>query len=294
MAKQIGPINYKKYLSEKRSCIICNNNNFRLWGKADIFDVVQCINCGLVFVNPCLNEEGLGLVYLNHHNKRIKDIEECDKREEMYQIDRDFLLEIIDEGKILDIGCGGGFFLDKFNSKKWKRYGLEIDKDTTLYAKENFDTDVYLWDSKTIPFEDNLFNVVVFRGSFEHMINPHLVAVEVKRVLKSNGYFYICATPNVESFCAKIYRENWNQFDAKEHIFMFSLKTLKKIVEPLGFKTAKTAYFYEETPYCSIENDIAQVIKDYQLYKEGKQGLMNISPPFWGNMLNVIFKKTSA
>ena len=294
MAKQIGPINYKKYLSEKRSCIICNSNNFRLWGKVDIFDVVECINCGLVFVNPCLNEEGLGLVYLNHHNKRIKDIEECDKREEMYQIDRDFLLEIIDEGKILDIGCGGGFFLDKFNSKKWKRYGLEIDKDTTLYAKENFDTDVYLWDSKTIPFEDNLFNVVVFRGSFEHMINPHLVAVEVKRVLKSNGYFYICATPNVESFCAKIYREKWNQFDAKEHIFMFSLKTLKKIVEPLGFKTAKTAYFYEETPYCSIENDIAQVIKDYQLYKEGKQGLMNISPPFWGNMLNVIFKKTSA
>ena len=50
---------------------------------------------------------------------------------------------------------------------------------------------------------------------------------EVKRVLKPNGYLYICAIPNVESYCAKLYREKWNQFDAREHIL--SGKTFKHL-----------------------------------------------------------------
>lgn len=285
-------IDYSKYLAEKRDCVICGGDNFQLWAKWGVFDVLECMVCGLVFVNPCLNEEGLRVVYEGHHKGRIANKEECLKREKMYEIDRDFLLEIVDGGKILDVGCGGGFFLDKFAPRRWARSGLEIDKDTIEYAREHFGlTDIRIWDSRTAPFADNMFDVVVFRGSFEHMINPHLVAKEVKRILRPNGYFYLCATPNVDSFCARIYREKWNQFDAKEHIFMFSFKTLKRMIEPVGFRTVKTATFYEETPYCDFENDIRKVMTNYHLHKEGRRDQMGISPAFWGNMLNIIFKK---
>lgn len=285
---------YSKYLAKQRNCVVCGGKNFKLWTKSDIFDVLECSQCGLVFVNPCLNEEGLKIVYEGHHSNRVTNTEECRRRERMYDIDRDFLLEVIDSGNILDVGCGGGFFLNKYDSEKWSKSGLEIDKDTIGYARDNFGLkDIRLWDSRTIPFKDNIFDVVVFRGSYEHMINPHIVAREVKRVLKPNGYFYICATPNVDSFCAGIYREKWNQFDAKEHIFMFSFKTLQKLIEPLGFKVVKTASFYEETPYCDIENDIKKVMADYRLYMKGKHKQIGISPAFWGNMLNIIFKKTS-
>lgn len=288
----IAKVDYRKYLDKKRDCIICGSKDFNLWVKSDIFDVVECKSCSLVFVNPCLNSEGLELVYKNHHKNRIANTEECFKRDKMYEIDRDFLLEVIDKGRILDVGCGGGFFLNKFDKRKWERNGVEIDHDTTDYARENFGlTDIRLWDSGIIPFNNEEFDVVVFRGSYEHMVNPHLVAREVKRVLKENGYLYLCATPNVDSFCARIYREKWNQFDAKEHIFMFSFKTLKKMIELLGFSTVKTATFYEETPYCNLDKDIEQVMRDYQLYIQGKHKKMSISPAFWGNILNIIFRK---
>ena len=289
----MAQVDFSEHLAEKRNCVVCSGENFKLWTQADIFDVMECQNCGLVFVNPCLNEEGLKIVYEDHHNKRVADAGECTKRERMYEIDRDFLLEVIGEGKVLDVGCGGGFFLNKFDSKKWIKSGLEIDKDTIDYALEHFGiNDVRIWDSKTIPYDNNTFDAILFRGSYEHMVNPHLVAQEVFRALKPNGYFYICATPNVDSFCAKIYREKWNQFDAKEHIFMFSFHTLKRMMDKLGFVAVKSAAFYEETPYCNLEQDIQQVLKDYQLYREGKQDQMGISPAFWGNMLNIVFKKT--
>lgn len=283
---------FRPYLDKKRDCVCCGGGDFSLWAESGIFKALECRDCGLVFINPCLNEEGLKIVYEGHHNSRVADREECVKRDKMYEIDRDFLLNLVDKGRILDVGCGGGFFLDKFSGKGWKKSGLEIDKDTVGYAKDRFGiTDIRIWDSKTIPYPDKTFDAVVFRGSYEHMRDPHLVAREVKRVLKPNGYFYICATPNADSFCAKIYREKWNQFDAKEHIFMFSFKTLKRMIGPLGFTTVRTACFYEETPYCDLENDLKKVMADYKLYREGKREKMNVSPAFWGNMLNMILRK---
>lgn len=285
-------IDYSKYLAKKRNCVICGKQDFQLWVKSGVFDVVRCDGCGLIFVNPCLNEKGLKIVYEGHHKGRVTNTEECIKRAVMYKIDRDFLLEVIDKGKILDVGCGGGFFLDKFDPAKWEKSGIEIDEDAVRHAREHFGLpNVRVWDSAKMPFVDAEFDVVVFRGSLEHIADPRPAVEEAKRMLKRNGYLYICATPNVDSFCADIYKDKWNQFDAKEHIFMFSLKTLKKLIEPMGFRAVKTTAPYEETPYCDIENDMRKVLADYQLYKEGKHGEMGISPAFWGNMLSIIFRK---
>ena len=284
-------IDYKEYLATKRSCVICGDDDFSTWCRDGIFDVLECNRCGLVFVNPCLNSEGLDLVYQGHHNDRIANSDECTKRERMYILDRDFLEETIDHGSVLDVGCGGGFFLDKFNSNKWKRIGLEIDPDTGPYAERNFGIKVEIGTSEKMPFEDDSFDVVSFRGSFEHLVNPQLSMGEVARVTPKGGYLYLSATPNVDCFCARLYRQKWNQFDAKEHIFMFSARTLAKLVEPLGFEVVKTMYFYEETPYCNLEMDMQQVLNDYKLIQEGHFDAVKTSPAFWGNMLNILFKK---
>jgi len=95
-------IDYSEYLDQKRPCVICKNDNFELWCRDGEFEVLKCIECELVFVNPCLNQKGLDLVYQGHHNKRVSDKDEWVKRKSMYKIDRDFLIEIINEGSILD------------------------------------------------------------------------------------------------------------------------------------------------------------------------------------------------
>ena len=76
-------------------------------------------------------------------------------------------------------------------------------------------------------------------------------------------------------------------------LYSYLFNTLKKMFEPLGFRTVKTAAFYEETPYCDLENDVRKVMADYKLYKEGRREEMGTSPAFWGNMLSMIFKKTT-
>ena len=284
-------IDYSEYLAQKRPCVICKNDHFEQWCRDGEFEVLKCLECELIFVNPCLNQKGLDIVYQGHHNKRVSDKDEWVKRKSMYKIDRDFLIEIIDEGSILDVGCGGGFFLNKFDPHRWRRTGLEIDPDTVSFAEENFDIKVDVGTSEAMNFEDAQFDVVCFRGSFEHLVNPQITIREVNRVLKPGGYLYLCVTPNVDSYCANFYREKWNQFDAKEHIFMFSVPTLQKLVSPLGFKKVRSEFFYLETPYADVENDINRVARDQVLINEERRNEVNVSPPFWGNMMNVVFRK---
>lgn len=284
-------LDYSKYLAPERACVICNSEDFTLWCRESVFNVVECRKCGLVFVNPCLNEAGFGFVYQGHHQNRITDIDACNKRNEMYIVDRDFLMETVSGGVILDVGCGGGFFLNCFDPSQWVRHGLEIDPDTAPFARKQFNIDVHIGTSETMPFESSMFDVVVFRGSFEHLVNPHITAGEVNRVLKPGGYLYLCATPNVDSFCAKLYRQRWNQFDAKEHIFLFSISTLKKLLAAHQFRLVKTGFFYEETPYCDIINDMQRVIWDYRLIQQGQLDKVKASPAFWGNMMNAVFQK---
>ena len=113
----------------------------------------------------------------------------------------------------------------------------------------------------------------------------------MNRVIKQGGYLYFCALPNVDSYSANLYREKWNQFDAKEHIFMFSVPTLQKLVLPLGFKKVSSAFFYLETPYADVEKDISRVAQDQELINKGRRNEVVLSPPFWGNMMNVLFRK---
>ena len=284
-------IDYSEYLDQKRPCVICKNDHFEQWCRDGEFEVLKCLECELIFVNPCLNQKGLDIVYQGHHNKRVSDKDEWVKRKSMYKIDRDFLIEIIDEGSILDVGCGGGFFLNKFDPQRWQRTGLEIDPDTAPFAMDNFGIKVNVGTSEAMSFKDAQFDVVCFRGSFEHLVNPQITIQEVNRVLKQGGYLYLCALPNVDSYCANLYREKWNQFDAKKHIFMFSVPTLQKLVLPLGFKKVSSAFFYLETPYADVEKDISRVAQDQELINKGLRNEVVLSPPFWGNMMNVLFRK---
>ena len=60
----------------------------------------------------------------------------------MYLIDKNWVTNYIKKGKILDIGCSGGFFLSKFLNNDFELEGVEIGEDAAQFAKENFNINV--------------------------------------------------------------------------------------------------------------------------------------------------------
>ena len=102
---------YAKYLTVHRECIVCSERRTEVWASWGPFQAVRCVGCSLVWINPQPNGEGLRRYYSDYIGLRAKDKKKSLQRQQQYELDRDFVQIHISRGKVLDVGCSGGFFL---------------------------------------------------------------------------------------------------------------------------------------------------------------------------------------
>ncbi|MEA2082339.1 MAG: class I SAM-dependent methyltransferase [Elusimicrobiota bacterium] len=123
--------------------------------------------------------------------------------------------------RLLDIGCGDGYFLRKINCRE--KYG--IDKLMGEKITDNLD------------FPDNYFNYVTMLAVIEHVKEPDKIIGEIRRILKPGGKF-VFTTPrkSAENFI-KLYAKNIEN----EHEMYFDYGKITKMAAGLfrisGFNT---------------------------------------------------------
>jgi 2-polyprenyl-3-methyl-5-hydroxy-6-metoxy-1,4-benzoquinol methylase len=284
---------YKGYLTEEKKCLLCGNESKSIWAKYGSFKAVKCPDCGLIWINPSINNQGLDRYYQNYIDMRFKDKKKTSQRAIQYKIDKQFIENFISSGKVLDIGCSGGFFLNEL-SNKFKKFGVELDEAAVDYAKRkySFGKNIMKCSLEEFKFPRNSFDLIVMRGVIEHLPLPDVNIKKVSYLLKKGGFFYIAATPNADSFCADIYREKWNQFHPIRHLYYFSVKTITRFLNKYGLELIAKDFPYLETPYADIKKDHIAMIKAYLAKNDGGFESIGRSGPFWGNMMNLVFKKT--
>lgn len=84
--------------------------------------------------------------------------------------------------KLLDIGCGTGYFLTKAADIADDLYGI----DPATYECTRFD-DIIKGTVENVPFADNTFECVICLDVLEHIENPKQGLAEICRVLKPGG-----------------------------------------------------------------------------------------------------------
>jgi SAM-dependent methyltransferase len=102
--------------------------------------------------------------------------------------------------KLIDIGCGLGFFLNRIHSEvnnQFQLYGVDfsaaaIDKGKKLYPHVN----LFCEDGGATHFDNDEFTVLVCYGTYEHFKNPEMGIREVSRLLMPGGLFY-CMMPTL-------------------------------------------------------------------------------------------------
>ena len=94
--------------------------------------------------------------------------------------------------RILDLGCGYGYYTDYFKSIGGNVIGTDGSKAMIDIAKKNNpDCEFMVSDiSETLPFEDNSFDVVFCNQVLMDIENINNVFSECRRILKTGGTFY--------------------------------------------------------------------------------------------------------
>ena len=286
---------YKKYLGAARPCLICMDDSEAsersLWAKEEYFKAVKCEKCGMVTVDPGLTPEGLNAYYSNNIQRRFDDDKKMKDREIQYVQDKEFLQRFVSSGKVLDVGCNGGFFLAALDDE-FEKFGLEIDEEAVSYAHNNYPAyDIRREWIGEDSFLKESFDLIIFRGVIEHMYDPKSALIRASELLKPKGKIFFCATPNLDSFCADFYREKWNLWHSIQHINIFSINTLHQLIGKDSYDVISTDYPYLDTPYENQKKDYKKITEDILHKNEDNWSHVEKSPPFWGNMLSVIFQK---
>ena len=285
---------FESYLDHERECMVCGNDKtdtFEFWANEGPFKSVKCPDCGYIFLNPSVNQKGLEYYYSDYIGRRFEDPKKMQDRKSQYKIDADFLTNFIDEGSVLDVGCNGGFFLDQLPSS-FQKFGLEIDSKAVEFAAREYpDFDIRAELLGEDQFAPGSFDVVMFRGVIEHMIDPRAALQRAEELLTPRGFVYFCATPNADSFSADFYREKWTLWHPVQHINIFSVETLHRLLGKDGFDLVSADYPYLGTPYADQAKDYQRIVEDIKLKEAGKWDKVVKSGPFWGNMLNAIYRK---
>ena len=172
------------------------------------------------------------------------------KRDAMYLQERDRILQYFPRGgRILDVGCGVGGFLNTFDDR-WDKYGVEPSEFAQRKAALK---GIEILRSINV-FDMESMDVVVFRGTLQHINFPMEALVQATRVLKRGGLLVILATPDTDSLVYKI----WGKLpalDAPRNWIVFGGKVLVNILSRLGFYSPILKHPYLDTPYASPLSD---------------------------------------
>ena len=180
--------------------------------------------------------------------------------------------------KVCDVGCSTGEFLEFLN---WtgKKFGMELNKKAISLSKK-----------RQINFNSNIlnkkkyFDVVIFRGTVQHLDQPFFYLKKSYESLKKGGYLFILATPNTSSIYHRLF-QTLPALDEDRNFYLPSFKNLKKINEIYGFKFIEVNYPYLKSGYENIFSDyLFFILKIFGLFRKKKVS-------FPGNMMNLVFKK---
>ena len=199
------------------------------------YRVVNCSNCGLVFLSPRLTEEAILKLYSDeeYYVSEVAGQGYDEYLEVQHNWVKTFtrrlnqIAKYQKPGRALDIGCGPGFFLEAAQAKGYDVFGLDPSDYIVKVAGEKFGERIQkgLIESADYPAEH--FDLVVAFDTFEHVYHPLEWLEAARRALKPGGLLAI-TTPDPNSLMAKISGQKWVSFKLPEHVFYWSPNTIRR------------------------------------------------------------------
>jgi SAM-dependent methyltransferase len=178
-------------------------------------------------------------------------------------------------GRMLDVGCGNGWFIYSMREQGWEVSGVEPSKAAVEAGKRMANLDIHHGDLLSTHFPDNHFDYIRFNHSFEHIPNPAENLNEVRRILKPGGKALI-GVPNIASVSARLFGKYWYYLGAPVHTFNFSGKTLSKLVSNHGFKNIEVKYNGNWRGFCGS----IQIMLNWDTNRTSEEGFVPRFIPF--------------
>lgn len=257
----------KKRIKRKKDfvCNLCGSKNrfsiFLTWKKT--YHLIECKKCNAVSPNIAHENEKefIDSVYNNpnYTKKAFTDIfQNYNYRKKVFGSERYNYcfqrLNLNKNSKVLDLGCGFGYFLSYLKSKKINCKGIEPQENIASFCRKVLKIDVI--SNKIEEEKNNQFSLITLFDVLEHLKNPIQYFKTINEKLKIGGYC-VMYTPNIRSLAYALMGSEQNTMLPFEHLCFYDEKSIIYLSKKCNFEI------------CTIETYGFDVM-DYFLFREYK------------------------
>ncbi len=214
-------------------CLVCKSKKLKdLVTYKDAY-LTKCSECSFVFSRKIPSSEELELHYEGYSRNDYLSPITIKRYNELL----DFFEKFRNTGKLLDVGCGIGYFLEEAKKRGWEVYGTEY-TDAALEICENkgIITNKGELDPKNYLYES--FDIITSFEVIEHINNPKEEIANFYNILRKGGLVYI-TTPNWNSLLRFRLKSAYNVISYPEHLSYYTRRTLSRLFTKSGFKKVR-------------------------------------------------------
>lgn len=204
------------------------------------FEILKCLNCQHKFIFQADLPEEIGDLYTQYYPRQNFDPDSYLPRKKPSGLkawlkgEAQAFSRVEPGTRVLDIGCGVCENLGYFNDLGCEVYGVEADNNVkAIVEAHGFNVAIGLFDAAN--YESDFFDFVIMDQVIEHLANPKLVLVEIRRILKGGGKL-VFTTPNSEGWGANTFGRKWINWHVPYHRHHFTKKSARVLAKQTGFK----------------------------------------------------------
>ena len=198
--------------------------------------IVKCRRCGLVYQSPVPSQAEIIDAYDGVVDRRYE--EERSGRIATFSRDLAALERHEQGGRLLDVGCHLGLFLDVARAAGWDVAGLEPSCWSVERARER-GLDVRHGTLDTVQLPPGSFDVVTMWDVIEHLSDPLAELRRIHRLLRADGLLAL-STMNVDALFPRLVGRRWPWY-MQMHLVYFSRRTLHNMLVKAGFRVVEMA-----------------------------------------------------
>ena len=206
------------------------------------------------------------------------------------------------DGRLLEVGCGNGAFIQEVSELGWKAEGLDVDPGAVEAARSK-GLPVKLGSLEESRYPDGYFDAICMCHVIEHVHDPVRLFRECFRVLKPGGRLCL-VTPNAQSFYRRSFGDSWFALEPPRHLHIFTVNTLRILLQKAGFRAARVfttvrdadglfvaSRSIRRTGRCPMNAKVARAEKIYGRIAQLCEWLLIKTNPCAGEELSAIAQK---